>query len=147
MKATVLIFLTFCCSCIYAQRKDIDTSKMIQLSGVVVSEEDLAPMPFITVYDKSIRNLIQTDKGERFFQPEVGCNIRSLLFEPMVETTSIRMKDMIEDTISKFEKRARVLSVEIYPFEARQAYDVFIVFEVINNVNPVTLNLTLYRAR
>jgi phage baseplate assembly protein W len=96
---------------------------------------------------RSIRNLIQTDKGERFFQPEVGCNIRSLLFEPMVETTSIRMKDMIEDTISKFEKRARVLSVEIYPFEARQAYDVFIVFEVINNVNPVTLNLTLYRAR
>jgi hypothetical protein len=96
---------------------------------------------------RSIRNLLQTDKGERFFQPELGCNIRSLLFEPMVETTSIRMKDMIQDAITKFEKRARVLNIEIYPFESRNAYDVFIVFEVINSVNPVTLNLTLYRAR
>jgi len=96
---------------------------------------------------RSIRNIIQTNKGERPFQPEIGCNVRSLLFEPMVETTAIRMKDMIEDAVAKYEKRARVLSVEVYPFEARNAYDVFIVFEVINSVNPVTLNLTLYRAR
>lgn len=96
---------------------------------------------------RSIRNIIQTDKGERPFQPEIGCNVRSLLFEPMVETTALRMRDMIEDAISKFEKRARVISVEVYPFEARNAYDVFIIFEVINSVNPTTLNLTLYRAR
>ncbi len=37
-----------------AQRTDIDTSTMLQLSGVVVSEQDLTPMPYITVYDKSI---------------------------------------------------------------------------------------------
>ena len=37
-----------------AQRADIDTSKILQLSGVVVSEHDLNPMPYITVYDRSI---------------------------------------------------------------------------------------------
>jgi hypothetical protein len=45
----------------FAQRGDIDTSKIIQLSGVVVSEEDLAPMPYITVYDKSIRKGVFAD--------------------------------------------------------------------------------------
>ena len=37
-----------------SQRGDIDTTKILQLSGVVVSEQDLTPMPYITVYDKSI---------------------------------------------------------------------------------------------
>ena len=37
-----------------AQRTDIDTNEILQLSGVVVSEQDLTPMPYITVYDKSI---------------------------------------------------------------------------------------------
>ena len=49
----LLIFIGFSCS-VNAQRSDIDTSKIIQLSGVVVSEQDLTPMPYITVYDKSI---------------------------------------------------------------------------------------------
>ena len=38
----------------FGQRQDIDTTRMLQLSGVVVSEQDLTPMPYITVYDKSI---------------------------------------------------------------------------------------------
>jgi hypothetical protein len=45
----------------FAQRHDIDTSKIIQLSGVVVSEEDLTPMPYITVFDKSIRKGVFAD--------------------------------------------------------------------------------------
>jgi len=44
-----------------AQRKDLDTSRMLQLSGVVVSEEDLSPMPYITIYDKSIKRGVVAD--------------------------------------------------------------------------------------
>ena len=49
----LLIFIGISCL-VNAQRSDIDTSKILQLSGVVVSEQDLTPMPYITVYDKSI---------------------------------------------------------------------------------------------
>lgn len=61
MKATISVLLYLLSSYVICQRKDIDTSKMIQLSGVVVSEEDLAPMPYITVYDKSIRKGVFAD--------------------------------------------------------------------------------------
>ena len=55
MRVYLLFVLLICMSQIsLAQRKDIDTSKILQLSGVVVSEHDLNPMPYITVYDRSI---------------------------------------------------------------------------------------------
>jgi hypothetical protein len=61
MKTLFLIIFTLILSYHFAQRRDIDTSQMIQISGVVVSEEDLAPMPYITVYDKSIRKGVFAD--------------------------------------------------------------------------------------
>ena len=55
MKPIVFILtLLFTNQIAHAQRGDIDTTKILQLSGVVVSEQDLNPMPYITVYDKSI---------------------------------------------------------------------------------------------
>lgn len=96
---------------------------------------------------RALRNLILTDKYERLFQPEIGCNVRSLLFEPMVETTSVRIKDEIKDSIIKYEPRARLLDIEVFANEARNSYDIYIIFEVINTVDPVSLNLTLFRAR
>lgn len=61
MTKVLLILFLFISAMGFAQRKDIDTSKMIQLSGVVVSEEDLNPMPYITVFDKSIRKGVFAD--------------------------------------------------------------------------------------
>ena len=61
MRLPLLFFFTLLISFHYAQRMDIDTSKMIQLSGVVVSEGELTPMPYITVYDKSIRKGVFAD--------------------------------------------------------------------------------------
>ena len=55
MKILFLFLSSFLlCQDALTQRGDIDTSKILQLSGVVVSEHDLNPMPYITVYDRSI---------------------------------------------------------------------------------------------
>ena len=62
MRVYLLFVLLICMSQIsLAQRKDIDTSKILQLSGVVVSEHDLNPMPYITVYDRSIGRGVVAD--------------------------------------------------------------------------------------
>jgi hypothetical protein len=61
MKTIAFFIFLFSLTYQFAQRRDIDTSQMIQISGVVVSEEDLAPMPYITVYDKSIRKGVFAD--------------------------------------------------------------------------------------
>ena len=96
---------------------------------------------------RSVRNLILTEPGERLFQPDIGCKIRSLLFENMNSVTALQLQNTIEETIKLHEKRARIISVEVIPNEDTHAYDVYIIFEVINSITPVALNITLYRAR
>ena len=96
---------------------------------------------------RSIRNLILTDKYDRPFQPEIGCRVRGLLFENMSNLIMEEIKASIRETIEVYEPRARVIDVIVQTNEVRQAYDVYIYFEVINSVEPITLNITLYRAR
>lgn len=96
---------------------------------------------------RSVRNLILTEPGERLFQPDIGCKIRSLLFENMNSVTALQLQNTIEETIKLHEKRARIISIEVIPNEDTHAYDVYIIFEVINSITPVALNITLYRAR
>ena len=61
MRFLIFTLLFLASAQLFAQRKDIDQSRMIQLSGVVVSEEDLVPMPYITVFDKSIKKGVVAD--------------------------------------------------------------------------------------
>jgi len=96
---------------------------------------------------RSIRNLVQTDKYDRLFQPEIGCRVRSLLFENMSPVIEEEIKSTIRETIEIYESRARVIDIIVQSNESRQSYDVYIYFEVINSVNPVSINITLYRAR
>jgi len=96
---------------------------------------------------RSVKNLILTDKYERLFQPEVGCRIRSLLFENMSPVIAEELKKTIQETVDTYEPRARLIDIVVQSNESRNSYDIYIYFEVINSSNPVQLNLTLYRAR
>jgi phage baseplate assembly protein W len=61
--------------------------------------------------------------------------------------TADLMKDAIKDSIQKYEPRARVVDVLVVSNEFAHSYDVSVYYEVINNANPQTLQLTLYRVR
>jgi phage baseplate assembly protein W len=96
---------------------------------------------------RSIRNLILTEKYDRPFQPEIGCRIKSLLFENMSDVIVEEIKNVIKETIDTYEPRARVLDIIVQANESRQSYDIYIYFEVINKVDPVSISITLFRAR
>lgn len=42
-------------------QKELDSSKLVQLSGVAISESDLNPLPYTTIYDKSIKKGVISD--------------------------------------------------------------------------------------
>ena len=54
----------------------------------------------IEAVKNNIRNLLQTDEGERFFQPNLGLNLKSVLFEEISDDKLIGIQDAILD---KFE--------------------------------------------
>lgn len=95
----------------------------------------------------SIRNIIFTDRGERFFNPIFGGNIRALLFEQMSPQTESLVRDYVEEAINNFEPRANLIDVIVTVLEEANAYAVTIVFSVINKSDPVTLEILLNRTR
>ena len=64
MKVFTIFFLLFCVSKgAFGQSVKVpsDSSRLIQLSGVAISEGDLNPLPYTTVYDRSIRKGVISD--------------------------------------------------------------------------------------
>lgn len=96
---------------------------------------------------KALRNLLLTDRGERYYQPYVGSDINSLLFEDISPVTTDLIKSRIIDVITRFENRVKIIDVVVLPNEPNNSYEVGIVFEIINSVDPVSISLTLYRVR
>jgi phage baseplate assembly protein W len=96
---------------------------------------------------QSLRNLMLTDKGERLFQPNLGGNIRAMLFENITPQTFLTMQEHIKDVIAAHEPRADVIDVVIAQSSQEHEVQVTIVFRVVNVQEPVTLELLLERVR
>ena len=96
---------------------------------------------------QSIRNLLLTDRGERPFQPNLGSDLRKMLFENLTPNTSLTMREMVRETIEQYEPRAQLIGVDIIATPDANAVRVVIVFNVINSEEDITLVTTLTRVR
>ena len=96
---------------------------------------------------RSVRYLMLTNNYERPFQPEIGSNIRKLLFEPIDYLTTNSLKSAIEPTINNFEPRVKLSQVTVRANEEKNSYDVSMEFYIGNNVEPTSINLILKRTR
>lgn len=95
----------------------------------------------------SIRNLLQTNRGERFFNNNIGSDIRALLFENNSPATAQVLEDLIRTMISNYEPRARVEDVRVTNDEEGHSMTATIVFSVINRETPIVLEVLLNRIR
>ena len=83
---------------------------------------------------RSIRNLIFTNYYERPFQPDLGGNIRRLLFEQVDSLTAAQLEREISDVIGNFEPRAQVSRVEAIAAPDENKYQIYLEFFIINNL-------------
>ena len=95
----------------------------------------------------SVKNLILTNHFERPFQPEVGSNIRRLLFENVDVILAAQLEREIEETVNNFEPRVEVSSITAIPTVDENGYKIILEFFVINNPDPITINFFLERIR
>jgi len=95
----------------------------------------------------SIKNLVSTNHYEIPFQPEIGCNIRKLLFEPLDMVTATLIEREIIETIDNFEPRASVSKVVIKPDFDNNGFQVELLFKIINRTDPVAIKFFLERVR
>ena len=95
----------------------------------------------------SMKNLILTGHYERPFNPDLGGNMRRLLFEPLDNITSGSLQREIVETISNFEPRVSISKVKVSPNSKKNAYNVEVIFYIINSPNPITISFFLKRIR
>ena len=95
----------------------------------------------------SVKNLILTNHFEKPFQPEIGSNIRRLLFENVDSIMAAQIEREIEETVTNFEPRVQISSVVAIHAPDENGYKVRLEFFVINNPDPITINFFLERIR
>ena len=107
---------------------------------------DLAQVKKNTAIDRSLKNILNTNSGERLFQPDVDGGLGSLLFENFSDLTTSRIESKIRQAIGKFEPRADVQSVNVNPSPDDNAYLVNIVYIPDNDIQETNLEVYLDRA-
>jgi phage baseplate assembly protein W len=95
----------------------------------------------------SVRNLLLTNFYERPFQPNIGSNIDSLLFELADDLTSNVLEIEIRNVISNFEPRVSIDVLTVNLNADKNSFTVYLQFYVGNNTTPSAVNLILQRSR
>ena len=109
---------------------------------------DLIALKNETAIARSIRNLVLTNRQERFFNPYLGSNVSRLLFENLDEITASNIKDEIESTINNFEPRVELLEVVVTPNYDNGEFDVRVEYQIIGiDVLPQQLSFALQPTR
>ncbi len=103
-------------------------------------------------YDKqavvrSVRNLLLTNHYERPFNPDIGSNLNTLLFEPVSSLTASQIQTTVRTTIENYEPRVILKGVSVIPQPEKNVYDVTITFFLENATQETTLSLILERNR
>tara|TARA_B100000424_G_scaffold92520_1_gene69626 strand:+ start:363 stop:791 length:429 start_codon:yes stop_codon:yes gene_type:complete len=109
--------------------------------------KDVAKLRDVEAVKRAVRNLILTNRFERPFHPEIGSDIRSLLFENMTPVVEVLLKDRIKETIDVYEPRADVTDIIVSGDTDRNEYRVQIEFRVLNIPDPIIVTEFLQRLR
>ncbi len=119
---------------------DLDFERNTVTNDVNVVEDVIA-------IKRSVRNLVQTNYYERPFQPELGCGIRELLFEPFTPMTKVFLQRKIEEVLVNHEPRIQLQNVAVDDDQDRNRLVVDIYFYIVGVPGPQTVSTFLQRVR
>ena len=96
---------------------------------------------------RAIRNILQTNRGERLFNPTFGSNVRKYLFENITPITESLIREQVETSINNFEPRAKLIDVIVSGYPDDNAYNITVIFSTLNTIDPIVLSVLLNRIR
>ena len=105
-----------------------DLSMSFQVNPIT---SDLIATKNETAIARSVRNLVLTRPGEKFFNPNLGSRVSESLFDNMDEVSASIVEDDIRDTIDNYEPRVKLVSVKATPDYQGNAFDVVITYNII----------------
>ena len=106
--------------------------------------EDLIALKNSSAIARSIRNIVFTQPGEKFFSPEFGSRVSESLFEVVDEVSTIAIRDEIRSSIINYEPRVNLLDVLVNPNPDENEMNVTIKYEIVGiDIPPQQLDFVL----
>ncbi len=110
--------------------------------------DDLVTVKDNAAIIQAITALLLTNKGERLFQPELGSDLRSLLFQPLDYGAAALIRGKIRDCITKYEPRVFVNDIICNPDMENDGYNVELYYTIIGRDDrPIATEFFLERTR
>ena len=109
---------------------------------------DLIGLKNASAIARSVRNIVMTSPGEKFFQPDFGSRVSKLLFENIDDITASQIQEEIEFAITNYEPRVTLINVKIVADNDNALFDATITYEIIGaDVAPQQLQFALQSTR
>ena len=97
---------------------------------------------------RSVKNIVFTLPGEKYFNPNFGSRISKVLFENIDDITASVIVDEIKESIRNYEPRVKLLDVQAFPNFDNNQFDVNITYEIIgSDIEPQDLQFALQPTR
>ena len=128
-----------------ASRKFKDLSMSFKTNPL---NDDLIGLNNTSAIARSLKNIVFTQPGEKFFNPDFGSRISESLFENVDDVSALAIEDEIRSSIINFEPRVNLLSVSVNPNVDDNEMNVVIQYEVTGiDVPPQQLEFVLLPTR
>ena len=122
-----------------------DISMSLEVNPI---NNDIIGIKNSTAIARSIRNLVLTVPGERFFNEDLGSRVSEILFDSIDDISASAIRDEIEETIIQYEPRVKLNNVKVKPNYDNHEFDVTITYDVIGiDALPQQLNFALQSTR
>ena len=96
---------------------------------------------------RSLRNLLYMGRFDRPFEPDIGANLRQLLFEDINPLTEKSLDMQIRGAISRYETRVTVIDLKVTGSPDQNGYEVYLTY-VVDTLSVVeTLSTFMERVR
>ena len=110
--------------------------------------DDLISLSNTSAIARSIRNIVFTSPGEKFFNPDFGSRISESLFENVDNVSALAIKDEIKSSIINFEPRVNLLDTIVVPNPDDNEMAVTIEYEIVGiDIPPQQLEFVLLPTR
>ena len=97
---------------------------------------------------RSVKNIVFTVPGEKFFNENFGSEISAVLFENINDISAAAIEDQIRISIEYYEPRVELIDVEAFPNFDNNQFDVVINYTIIGiDIPPQELQFVLQPTR
>ena len=98
--------------------------------------DDLIAIKNDNAIARSLRNIVFTLPGEKFFNQSFGSRITESLFDNIDEITATIIVDEIRESINVYEPRVELNDVKAFPDYENNSFDVIIIYDIVGSEVP-----------